>query len=275
MMKTAALVQMLSFTPVFSRVGEDILKSLVKEVDLVSLHSRQHLFSMGDAATHFYLVVTGGITLYRPSYAGDNKVFRTVEAGDLLVETVMFLESPQYPLSAQAVGNTTCYRIPRENLLQLCQQSPEFSLAMLGGMAERISQSLNRIDLLTIGNAAQRLVLYLMDLYVQQRRNWLRLPVSQNILARQLNITPETLSRQMSIFRRNGLIGEQNPEVVLLDVDGLCRSVNLPPPDLSFDRAMPARRLGNSLFDCCNYARQSLGWAVSRTGGQSSCVNPK
>lgn len=73
---------------------------------------------------------------------------------------------------------------------------------MLEGMAVRISQSLHRIDLLTVGNAAQRLVLYLLDVYLQQGSAWLTLPASQAVLSRQLNITPETLSRQLSAVRR-------------------------------------------------------------------------
>ncbi|PRB81380.1 Crp/Fnr family transcriptional regulator [Pseudomonas sp. MYb185] len=255
----AELIGMLERTPMFARVDRQVLSPLLVGAEPLHLHGRQHLFYMGQQATHFYLVKAGALTLYRPSYTGDNKVFRTVEKGDLLVETAMFLSQPEYPLSAQAATDVIVYRIPRDNLLQLCRACPDFSLAMLSGMAERISQSLNRIDLLTIGNAAQRLVLYLMDLYIQQRRAWLVLPVAQSVLARQLNITPETLSRQLSSFRRSGLIGDNHPDVVLLDIEGLCRSVGLPPPDLKFEGESAARRLGSSLFDCCNYASQVLG----------------
>ncbi|MBN9426281.1 MAG: Crp/Fnr family transcriptional regulator [Burkholderiales bacterium] len=269
-MKPAALIQMLAQSPIFEKVGEDALHSLVADADVVHLKARQHLFYMGDSADHFFLVGSGTITLYRPSYAGDHKVFRNVEQGDLLVETAMFLDPPEYPLSAQAAGNAICYRLQRASLLRLCRESPDFSLAMLGGMALRISQSLNRIDLLTIGNSAQRLVLYLMDLYVQQGRSWLTLPSSQAVLARQLNITPETLSRQLSSFRRAGLVGEHTgQQVVLLDVAGLCKAVDLPPPDLDFDLVKPARRLGSSLFDCCNYASQVLGRAEPGAAGRS------
>jgi len=59
-----------------------------------------------------------------------------------------------------------------------CRASSDFSLAMLEGMAVRISQSLNRTDLLTVGNAAQRLVLYLLDIHAQQGSNWLTLPAN-------------------------------------------------------------------------------------------------
>lgn len=253
-------VNMLAHSPIFAKTGEQTLWSLVHGADVITLSAKQHLFYMGEAANHFFLVKSGAVTLYRPSYTGDNKIFRTVEEGDLLVETAMFLDPPEYPLSAQAVSDVICYRLPRENLLQLCQQSPDFSLAMLGGMAMRISQSLNRIDLLTVGSAAQRVVLYLMDLYTQQRRSWIVLPASLAILSRQLNVAPETLSRQLSAFKREGFIGEKDAQqIVLLDVEGLCRSVGLPPPSFQKERIESSRHLGSSLFDCCNYAHQTLG----------------
>lgn len=55
--------------------------------------------------------------------------------------------------------------------------------------------------------------------------------------------------------------------MVLLDVGRLCRSVGLPSPDMRIERVSPARRLGSSLFDCCNYARQALGRVIPSTAG--------
>lgn len=258
-MTTPALITLLSRSPVFATVGRDGLGALLEGVSLVRLDAGQHLFRMGDKAAHFFLVQAGSVMLYRPSYGGEQKVFRNMEAGDLLAETAMFVEPCRYPLSARANMPSSVYRLPRAGLLGLCRASPDFSLAMLEGMAVRISQSLNRIDLLTIGNAAQRLVAYLLDLYTQQRSAWLPLPASHSVLARQLNITAETFSRQLGAFRRAGFIGGRNPELVLLDIEGLCQAVELPPPGLLFEQAEPMDHLGSSLFDCCNYARQALG----------------
>lgn len=204
-MKTSSIVQLLGQSPVFAKADKAMLQTLAKDATLLSLEDRQHLFHMGHEASHFYLIQSGNITLYRPSFTGERKVFRVIKNGDLLVETAMFLSPPEYPLSAQATGEVTCYCLPREGLLQLCHQSPEFCQALLGGMAERIFQSLNRIDLLTVGSAAQRLVLYLIDLYSQQRSSWLEQPYNQAVLARQLNITPETLSRGGAAQTRSGV----------------------------------------------------------------------
>ncbi|QLF92536.1 Crp/Fnr family transcriptional regulator [Pseudomonas sp. ABC1] len=258
-MKTPGLIQMLAGSSIFARVGKDKLQVLAEGASLVRLESGQHLFRMGDKAAYFFLLQAGSVVLYRPSYTGEQKVFRSMEAGDLLAETAMFAEPCRYPLSARAGSDCSIYRLPRARLLELCRVSPDFSIAMLEGMATRISQSLNRIDLLTIGNSAQRLVAYLMDLYLQQRSAWLALPASHGVLARQLNITPETFSRQLSAFRRAGFIGGRPPELVLLDADGLCQEVGLPAPDMTFEGTTAMDHLGSSLFDCCNYARQALG----------------
>lgn len=249
----AVLAQLLNQSPILSRLPEAARQPLLENASLVQLEAREHLFHMGDEAQYFFLINSGTLDLYRPSYSGDHKLFRTLSSGDLLVETVMFLKSPEYPLSARATTKASCYRLSRDSLLQVCQAVPVFSLELMSSMALSISQSLNRIDLLTTGNAAQRLVLYLMDLYMQQRRAWLTLPGSKHVVARQLNITPETLSRQLAGFKRAGLIGTQgSKQLVILDADSLCATVDLPPPQLEPGYFSPSRQLGKSLFDCCN-----------------------
>ncbi|MGD9946123.1 MAG: hypothetical protein AB7S98_23105 [Burkholderiaceae bacterium] len=49
---------------------------------------------------------------------------------------------------------------------------------------------------------------------------------------------------------------------MLLDMPGLCKAVELLPPDLESTWSSQARRLGSSLFGCCNYASQKLGREV-------------
>jgi len=128
-MHNTALIQYLSESPTFSKAGHPALHALDQNASIINIEARQHLFHMGEPANYFYLVHSGSITLYRPSYGGDHKVFRVLEAGDLLAETAMFIEPSHYPLSAQVATDATVYRISREALLSLVRQSPEFSFA--------------------------------------------------------------------------------------------------------------------------------------------------
>jgi CRP-like cAMP-binding protein len=257
-MPDRALFRTLSLSPVFSQADPAALTRLAANATPVSLHAGEHLFKMGDAAHYFYCIKTGSVSLYRPCYNGSHKVFRVMETGDILGEASMFLTPCTYPLSAQACVHTNAYRMHREHLLAIARESASFCYAMTQSMAQRLSQSINRIDLLTIGNSAQRLVTYLMDLYMQQRTTWLTLPTSHSVLARQLNIAAETFSRQLNGFKRAGYLEGRQRHLVLLDVDALCRAVDLPPPVANPMAAIDGAQ-NDSLFDCCPYASQPLG----------------
>ena len=258
-MKNSELIVDGNGTSILTQLDKQLQVSLLKQATFVQLAEHEHLFRYGQAATHFYWIKSGEVNLYRPSYSGEEKVFRCLGEGDTLAETVMFIEGGQYPLSAQAQSDAVLHAIPKESLLALCQCNPQLAMRFLECMATSITQSLNRIDLLTIGNAAQRLASYLLDLYLEERSAWFNLPVRQALLARQLNITPETFSRQLTQFRRAGFIGGRNPEIVLLDIDGLCASVDLPVPilDLQKPRSRSAS-LGSGLFECCSYFKKVL-----------------
>ncbi len=258
-MHSSALAQTLAASPVFAKVSPVALDSLAAQARPITVNAGQHLFEMSAPAQYFFVVQTGRISLYRPCYNGDTKVFRVMERGDVIAQASMFLEPCRYPLSAQACVTSTLHRIAREHLLELVRQSPEFCHGLIQGMAMQLSQSINRIDLLTISNSAQRMVTYLMDLYMQQRSNWLTLPSNQNVIARQLNIVAETFSRQLNAFRRAGYIAGRHRHVFLLDIDGLCRSVNLPPPAINPTLLPTEAGLALHQPECCTYARQPLG----------------
>lgn len=244
---------------IVTRLDKNLLGMLLEDAKSLELKAHEHLFQFGQAATHFFWIRSGEVAVYRPSYDGDEKVFRILKSGDTIAETTMFIDDGQYPLGAHALTDVALYKIPRQSLLALCQHTPAMAMCFLESMAVAVSQSVNRIDLLTMGSAAQRMVSYLLELYQQARSAWFSLPVRQAVLARQLNITPETFSRQMALFRRAGYIGARNSGIVLLDIEGLCRSVGVPVPKL--DLKIPRRRgasLGDGLFQCCGYFKQTL-----------------
>jgi len=252
MSSTPQLALALSGSPLFAKAGAQMLGALGLCAEPVRLAPREHLFFAGDHARYFYWIESGSLTLYSSGSNGEETVFRSMGPGSLLAETVMYAEPCHYPLSAVAELDTRLYRMPRERLLELTRQSPEFCFSLVQELAGRISQVVHRIDLLTTPGSAQRLVNYLMDLYAQQGTSWLHLPASHRVIARQLNITPETFSRHMAQFRRRGLVGGRHKrELVLLEPAALCAEVGLPPPNLDFLR-QHSGNMENGLFECCN-----------------------
>jgi len=251
-MHTTFLNQALTRFPAFQRADRPSLEALAESARRMLVPARQHVFQAGETADHFFWIERGSITTYLPGYNGDEKVMQTLEDGCLVAATVMFSESREYPVSAQANENTTLYRLNREPLLDMARHSPEFALTMLQIVSSHMVHAVNRIDLLTIANATQRLVAYFVDMYLEQGSAWLTLPASHSVLARQLNMTPENLSRTLGTLRRAGLIGGRQRELVLLDVEALCKQVRLPPPKPKFTSRRTLAVRDMALFRCCS-----------------------
>ncbi|AAZ98546.1 Transcriptional Regulator, Crp/Fnr family [Thiobacillus denitrificans ATCC 25259] len=251
MASPASPLSLLHDAPLFAGVDAGHLATLAQAARSRDARAGQLLFAEGDEARAFYLVAQGEVHLYRFSPQGEEKVFQMLGDGDLLAEAAMFLSPAVYPMTARAVRDSTLFAVPRQALLSLCAASPPLMLTLLSALARRLYQAMNRIDHLTLNNAGQRLVAYLLDLRRQQHGNWISIPVNFAVLAAQLGMTPETLSRLLQKFRQDGLLSGKGRTLVLLDADMLCEKVALP------RQAMrpPSHIGGNpSMTGCCNLA---------------------
>lgn len=197
----------------------------------LTLNAGDCLFERGDCADNIYLVNKGKVTLYRLLPNGEEKVFKVFLSGGLVAEMAIFMEPRVYPMSAHVDQNTslTCYS--RDSLNCLLKSDSDLAMKVLSFMSNRIKQLMNSLDMLTQVNANQRLVMYFAEIYCEQKQhgNQFRLPNTKKVLATQLGITPETLSRLLNKLKFSGLIKESGSCIIVPDFNGLCREVDLVP----------------------------------------------
>ncbi|BEU01995.1 Crp/Fnr family transcriptional regulator [Agarivorans sp. OAG1] len=187
------------------------------------------LFSQGQSANHMYRIEKGKVSLFRLMPNGDEKLFKVFMAGDIFAEVALFLSPRKYPMSARIEQDSILSSFSYDHVFSTLHQCPELSLRILGFMGNRIGELMNTIDILTQVNANQRLVMKLAEIYKKQyvKENRIALPCSKKLLASQLGMTPETLSRTMKKLKTEGLIEEVGSNLLLPDIPSLCRSVNL------------------------------------------------
>lgn len=238
----------------FDGVDAAHLAALAEAAHARDVRAGQEIFAEGEDALAFYVIAQGEVHLFRFSPQGDEKVFQILGDGDLLAEAAMFLTPAVYPMTARAERDSMLFAVPREALLSLCESSPPLMLKLLAGLSRRLYQAMNRIDHLTMNNAGQRLVAYLLELRAQRHGNWIDIPVSLAVLAGQLGMAPETLSRLLQKFRQDGLISGKGRTLVLLDADALREKVALPPPG---PRPPPAMGGNPAMTGCCHLAAKA------------------
>jgi CRP/FNR family transcriptional regulator len=98
-------------------------------------------------------------------------------------------------------------------------------------MTNRIHQLMDTANILTQVNANQRLVMKLADFYRAQSRSEenITLHVAKKLLATQLGMTAETLSKTFKKLKKDGFITEYESHITLLEIPAMCEMVELAP----------------------------------------------
>jgi len=234
----------------FTGLGREDIQQLLLAAKRLTIPPGQLLFEENQPAPAYFLVLSGEIHSYRWAPDGEEKVFQQFLPGDLVAESAMFLDPAVYPMNARCKEKTQVLRLERTHLIKLSENNTDFGRCVLKAMGEKLVGAMNRIDQLTLSNAGQRLATYLLDLRLHQGSNRLRLPITYHVLAKQLAVTPETLSRLLNKFRRANVIDHRRDGLLEVhDVEGLCDLVNLPHP--------PEKTATTGVYGgCCNLSCQ-------------------
>ncbi|HEX6612421.1 MAG TPA: Crp/Fnr family transcriptional regulator [Rhodanobacteraceae bacterium] len=170
------------------------------------LRAGQNLFSQGDRAEAFYIVVGGAMKLFRVSAQGAEKIMRIVRGGQSFAESVLFSDPPRYPVHAQAAEDSELVAIEREAYLRILRESFETCRAVMAQMTQRIQAHWNEIEALSLHGAVPRVARYLLEQLALQGGPQLRLPAAKAQIAAQLGLAPETLSRGLRTLSESGAI---------------------------------------------------------------------
>ncbi|MGH8505430.1 MAG: Crp/Fnr family transcriptional regulator [Stenotrophobium sp.] len=197
-----------------------LLKSHLRVRDLAT---GERLFSQNDAADTFFVVLDGAVKLYRLSSSGQEKIMRLVNRGQSFAESILFADTPLYPVHAQALSASKLVAIAREPYLDLLRESFATCRAVMAQMTRRIYAHWDEIEALSLSDSQQRVAHYLLSLVPP---DWtapvnLKLPARKNVIAAQLGLMPETLSRALRAFSEHGLLEMHAAAITISDIKGL------------------------------------------------------
>jgi CRP/FNR family transcriptional activator FtrB len=163
------------------------------------------LFRQGDAAERMYVLLSGRVALYVGDVEDTACIARIVGPGETFAESCV-CGIGAYPVTARAIRAAELVAIPREELCCLLEDRLDLLLAMLSEMSMRLRGLLRQVADLKMKTAAQRLAGHLLTL--TERREGpvdIVLPYEKKILAQQLGMKAETLSRALLKLQSMGV----------------------------------------------------------------------
>lgn len=214
------MIDILRTTPLLSRLSDDQLQRVAAHAVLQQLEEGQWMFSQGDAAGRFYLVLKGQIRLFRLSPEGEEKIIEIVSPGQTFAEALMFLNAPRYPVCASALCATDVISVDARDFAAMLRESVDTCFVVLGALSQRLRGLIGEIDNLTLHTAKSRVARYLLARCPKDRRTF-ELDVRKGVLASRLSVKPETFSRVIKQLSQEDAIEVLGSRITVLDRQAL------------------------------------------------------
>ena len=189
------------------------------------------LFSQGDVADRFYIVLSGRVKLFTATENGEENVVSVFSEGQSFGEAAMFA-SGRFPVNAEVVEAARLMQIMAEPLIQHLSDNKELAFRMLGVMARRHRRFQKDISDYKSKSPGQRLGSFLLSLTdVDTGPATSQLPFDKALIAARIGVKPESLSRALVRLREIG-VNCQGRNVDFDDVEKLrafCQEGELKP----------------------------------------------
>lgn len=215
-------------TPIFSGLTADVVARLAEGCLLQSLPKGTYLFHEGAPAAGFFVVHSGVVNVHRVTEDGREQVIRVFYPGESLGEVVIAGDH-SFPASAKTAENSQVILIPTAFFRDRIKADPDLALRILASMSMHLRFLVDTIEGLKLRQAESRVAQWVLrhladhgDSVSASPR--FTLPIAKHLLASQLGITSETLSRVFARFRDAGLLQIEGREVVCTSLPGLERA---------------------------------------------------
>ncbi len=214
----------LQLVPLFGGLSEADLRAVLGDARLVPVAAGTDLFETGQAIDTVYVIVSGSVEV-AVIESGRRCVVEVARIGALLGDTGLFGDG-RYPNGARTAGAATLLAIPAGPFLAQILGRFDLARRALTAMSVRLRGLVTRVSEMKLKTAAHRLGDYLLALAcTDQGQVTLRLPFEKRLVAEQLGMTPETLSRAFARLAPLGV--ETRPDGTVLLADAGCLAAAL------------------------------------------------
>ncbi len=212
--------------PLFEELDSAQLDFLSEGARFVDVTRGDILCDSRSEAAGFYGVLDGKLKLALLSHCGREHVFDILVPGRSFGEYTMQTRAP-CPLYVEALVRSEVLWLNREQMLSAIELWPELNRSLVGTLTDDLHRLLNNLAICCLQSASQRVAHYLITHLEKasrlNTRGTVTLPVCKAIVACSLDLSPETFSRELHQFEKDGLLMVHKRTIQILDTGKLQR----------------------------------------------------
>jgi CRP/FNR family transcriptional regulator len=204
---------------------EDDLKRIRAIASLRQIEKKEVLFSDGEEARGFYVILSGKVKLFKVSPEGKEQILHIVSAPDAFAEAALFLEGT-YPAFAEAMTDSQLLYFPKRDFIQLIEKNPQLSINIIVTLSHFLKRFASLIEELSLKEVSSRIAKYVVDLSIKSSKEGkspkeVELDLSKTQLALKLGTISETLSRTLAKMKAKRIIDVKKNRIIILNREAL------------------------------------------------------
>ncbi len=203
-------LQILGGLPFFAGLSAQELQEINKLFREQGYAPGQPVYFAGDQATRMFVVAAGKVKLIRHTLSGKDVLLDILTMGEFF-GSLSTLPDDEYPDTAVAQTEVCALTIGKEDFRTILGHYPRVTVKVLDITAERLQAAHEMMRQLSAYSAERRIAHTLLKLgdklgQAQDVGLLIQVPLSRDDLAEMTGTTPETASRVISQFQKDGLI---------------------------------------------------------------------
>lgn len=185
--------------------------------------ARQLVFSEGERPEGLYILCVGDAKMTKSDRHGRELIVDYLSCGDLFGEVSYFAGGP-YGASAETLRESMVCFLPERLVERLCADEPELYRRLLGRSCRAFNRTVDRALGLAFLSAEARVAEFLIAMKKPALTPAALCPThayTRREIAENLGLSPETVIRALSSFRKRGLVKLAGRTVDIKDRTGL------------------------------------------------------
>lgn len=211
---------------IFASLNDDELKEIQPYLIKENFKKKQEIFSEGDSPDWFYMLISGKVKITKLSHDGREIIIELISPLDFFGGFAVLKGFP-YPANAVAMEDSEVIKISRHNLSRIIDRFPNVMYNITSSLGERIREfhdTLKNIALERVESRIAALLLKLADKTGEKKEGktvLINMRLTKQDIAEMVGTTVETTIRIMSRFKKSGLIGDKDGNILIKNLDAL------------------------------------------------------
>lgn len=196
------------------------VKTLTENKKVKKIRKKDLLFNEGDSANFLYLIISGKVKTFKSNNFGKEFIIDIHKEGDFL-GYFDILEDSAHRVSAMAIENSEIVAIPKQDFCNALYSNSDITMKFVKMMSQQFSEVEDKLLKLAYDSARKRVaeaIIFVSKKYKSEENSETSFSLHRENISALSGISPESVSRNLSSFKEEGLIETVNGNIKIKDL---------------------------------------------------------